>query len=99
MKPTRVRGKSSPYRSKRPVQNLNSASISSDSTARSSQDNDEVVVAQVTPYPAKPHRVIPREESFDNAVPFFCPQYGQSKKKSSGKNITTLMKKKVNIFI
>ena len=96
MKPTRVRGKSSPYRSKRPVQNLNSASTT---PARSSQDNDEVVVAQVTPYPAKRHRVIPREKSFDNAVPFFCPQYGQSKKKSSGKNITTLMKKKMNIFI
>ena len=42
----------SSYRSKRPVQNINPAS--------SSQDNDEVVVAQVTPSPAKRHMVIPR---------------------------------------
>ena len=130
MKPTWARGKSSSYRSKRPVENINSA------TTSSSQVNDEVVVAQVTPSPAKCHRVIPREKNSNNenacrvchlthsdtfwigcghknkisgkqdcnywvhqwcinlyfkteeklnAVPFFCPQHGQSKKKSSGK--------------
>ena len=133
VKPTWAKGKSSSYCSKRPVRNINPASTT---PASSSQDNDEVIVAEVTPFPAKCHRVILREKSSDyenacrvchlthndtfwigcghqnelngkqdcnywvcqccinlyfkseeklNAVPFFCPQHGQNKKKSSGK--------------
>ena len=58
MKPTWERGKSSSYCSNRPVQNVNPAS--------SSQDNDEVVVAQVTSSPVKCLRVIQREKSSEN---------------------------------
>ena len=63
MKPIWARGKSSSYRSKQPVQNVNPASTT---PARSSHDNEEVVVAQGTPSPDKRHRVIPREKSSYN---------------------------------
>ena len=53
-------GKSSSCCSKWLVENVNTASTSS------SQVNDEVVVAQKTPSPAKCHRVISKEKNSDN---------------------------------
>ena len=51
---------------KQPVENVNTASNST------SQNNDEVVVAQVTPSPAKHHKVIPRGKNLIMTMPAEC---------------------------
>ena len=66
MEPTWASGKSSFYRSKWPVENINTASTSG------SQDNDEVVVAQLTHSPAKRRRVILKEKILIMKMPAKC---------------------------